>query len=180
MALQTSGAISLNDIHVEAGGTTGTAVSINDADVRGLISASAGSEMDFTDWYGASAATVEIDNGSLSDVQLGGLASAEFRLNTNGTITTTGNLTSYSDTNWYEPTTTGIGSSYQVQVTASGDTSSLTGTLNSYQTISSARSWTLETSSIQQSVTLSVSVRDVATSTVQDTATITMTVESGL
>ena len=179
MALQTSGAISLNDIHVEAGGTTGTAVSINDADVRGLISASAGSEMDFTDWYGASAATVAIDNGSLSDVQVGGLASTTFRLNTDGTITATGNLTSYSDTNWYEPTTTGIGSSYQVQVTASGDTSSLTGTLNSYQTISSARSWTLSTSTTPQAVTLSVSVRDVATSTVQDTATITMSVESG-
>lgn len=179
MALQTSGAISLNDIHVEAGGTTGTAVSINDADVRDLISASAGSEMDFTDWYGASAVTVEISNGSLSDVQVGGLASTEFRLNTNGTITATGNLTSYSDTNWYEPTTTGIGSSYQVRVTASGDTSSLTGTLNSYQTISSARSWALSTSTTPQAVTLSVSVRDVATSTVQDTATITMSVESG-
>lgn len=179
MALQTSGAISLNDIHVEAGGTTGTAVSINDADVRDLISAGAGSEMDFTDWYGASAATVAIDNGSLSDVGFGGTSQVTFTLNTNGTITATGNLTSYSDTNWYEPTTTGIGSSYQVQVTAGGDTSSLTGTLNSYQTISSARSWTLSTSSIQQSVTLSVSVRDVATSTVQDTATITMTVESG-
>ena len=180
MALQSSGAISLNDIHVEAGGTTGTAVSINDADVRGLISASAGSEMDFTDWYGASAAGVEIDNGSLSDLQSGGgLSSAQFRLNTNGTISTTGNLTSYSDTNWYEPTTTGIGSSYQVRVTATGDTGSLSGTLNSYQTISSARSWTLSTSTTQKSVTLTVTVRDVATSTVQDTATITITVESG-
>jgi hypothetical protein len=120
MALQSSGAISLNDIHVEAGGTTGTAVSINDADVRDLISAGAGSEMDFTDWYGASAATVAIDNGSLSDVGFGGTSQVTFTLNTNGTITATGNLTSYSDTNWYEPTTTGIGSSYQVQVTATG------------------------------------------------------------
>lgn len=179
MALQTSGAISLNDIHVEAGGTTGTAVSINDADVRDLISASAGSEMDFTDWYGASAATVEIDNGSLTDFSPGGAASTTFRLNTDGTITATGNLTSYSDTNWYEPTTTGIGSSYQVQVTATGDTSSLSGTLNSYQTISSARSWTLFTAAETKGVTLSVSIRDVATSTVQDTATITMSVEGG-
>ncbi len=57
MALQSSGAISLDDIHVEAGGTTGTSVSINDSDVRGLISASSGAKMDLSDWYGASNVT---------------------------------------------------------------------------------------------------------------------------
>ena len=57
MALQSSGAISLNDIHVEAGGTTGTPVNLNDSDVRDLINASAGSTMDFSDWYGASNVT---------------------------------------------------------------------------------------------------------------------------
>lgn len=57
MALQTSGQISLNDIHVEAGGASvsGTACNINEADIRGLISASSGAAMDFADWYGASA-----------------------------------------------------------------------------------------------------------------------------
>lgn len=57
MALQTSGAISLNDIHVEAGGTTGTQASINDADIIGLISKSSGAQMSFSEWYGASAFT---------------------------------------------------------------------------------------------------------------------------
>ena len=37
MALQNSGAISLDDIHVELGESSGTQVSINDSDVRGLI-----------------------------------------------------------------------------------------------------------------------------------------------
>lgn len=54
MALQTSGAISLNDIHVEAGGTSGTLASINDADIRGLISKTSGAQMSFNEWYGAS------------------------------------------------------------------------------------------------------------------------------
>jgi len=56
MALQTSGAISLNEIHIEAGGSgvSGTSCTINDADIRGLISASSESEMSFDDWYGAS------------------------------------------------------------------------------------------------------------------------------
>lgn len=54
MALQSSGQITLDDIHVEAGGTTGTQASINDADIRGLVGATSGSEMQFSDWYGAS------------------------------------------------------------------------------------------------------------------------------
>lgn len=58
MALPTSGAISLNEIHVEAGGTTGTLASINDADIRALIGKADGAEMSFSEWYGASAGTV--------------------------------------------------------------------------------------------------------------------------
>lgn len=56
MALQTSGAISLNQIHVEAGGTSGSQASINDADIRALIGKSSGATMSFSEWYGASAA----------------------------------------------------------------------------------------------------------------------------
>lgn len=54
MALQTSGAISLNDIHIEAGGSSGTNASINDADIRGLISKASETTMSFSEWYGAS------------------------------------------------------------------------------------------------------------------------------
>ena len=66
MALQTSGAISLNQIHIEAGGTTGTQASLNDSDIRGLISATSGSTMSFDDWYGASASTHTITQGTYS------------------------------------------------------------------------------------------------------------------
>ena len=54
MALQNSGQISLNDLHVEAGGTTGTQCSMNDSDIRGLLNASANSQMTFSGFYGAS------------------------------------------------------------------------------------------------------------------------------
>ncbi len=54
MALHTSGAISLNDIHVEAGGTSGTTAAINDSDIRGLIGKASGATMSFSEWYGAS------------------------------------------------------------------------------------------------------------------------------
>ena len=54
MALQTSGAISLNDIHVEAGGSSGSSATINDTDIRALISKGSGASMSFNEWYGAS------------------------------------------------------------------------------------------------------------------------------
>ena len=54
MALQSSGQLSLDDIHVEAGGSTGTQAAINDSDIRSLISASSATEMEFADFYGAS------------------------------------------------------------------------------------------------------------------------------
>lgn len=68
MALQTSGAISLNDIHVEAGGTTGTTASVSDSDIRDLISLAADTEADFSDWYGA-AAEVDLTSAGLVNGQ---------------------------------------------------------------------------------------------------------------
>ena len=56
MALPSSGALSLNAIHIEAGGSSGTLCSINDSDIRGLIGKSSGATMSFNEWYGASAA----------------------------------------------------------------------------------------------------------------------------
>lgn len=56
MALQTSGAISLNDMNVEANNPyhSGSNTSINDADIRGLIGKASGATMSFNEWYGAS------------------------------------------------------------------------------------------------------------------------------
>ena len=55
MPLQTSGAISLNEIHVEAGGSSGTQASINDSDIRALINKASGATSSFSNFYGASA-----------------------------------------------------------------------------------------------------------------------------
>lgn len=46
--------LSLNEIHIEAGGSTGTNASINDADIRALIGKVASTTMAFDEWYGAS------------------------------------------------------------------------------------------------------------------------------
>ena len=57
MPVPSSGAISLNQFHVEAGGSSGTTASINDADIRALIGKASGATMSFNEWYGASAAS---------------------------------------------------------------------------------------------------------------------------
>lgn len=68
MALPSSGALSLNAIHIEAGGSSGTTASINDSDIRGLISKGSGAQMSFNEWYGASntiwTTTVTVGSGN--------------------------------------------------------------------------------------------------------------------
>lgn len=54
MPLPSSGAISLNQMHVEVGGTSGTTCSINDSDIRGLIGKASGAASSFSNFYGAS------------------------------------------------------------------------------------------------------------------------------
>lgn len=56
MTLPTSpSSLSLNEIHIEAGGSSGTTCSLNDADIRDLLGKSSGASMSFNEWYGASA-----------------------------------------------------------------------------------------------------------------------------
>jgi len=51
MTTPTSGAISLNQLHVEAGGTSGSSVSLNDSDVRRLKDGSSGASSTFSSFY---------------------------------------------------------------------------------------------------------------------------------
>ena len=59
MTLPSSGTLSLNAIHIEAGGSSGTSCSINDSDIRNLIGKGSGASMNFAEWYGASSFTAE-------------------------------------------------------------------------------------------------------------------------
>lgn len=56
MPLPGSGQITLNEVHVEAGGGTATSAAINDSDIRSLIGASSEqNNLSLSDFYGASA-----------------------------------------------------------------------------------------------------------------------------
>lgn len=62
MTLPSSGQLSLNQIHIEAGGSSGSQVSLNDTDVRGLISKGSGSQNAISEYYGASSAPAHTDD----------------------------------------------------------------------------------------------------------------------
>jgi len=60
MPLPSSGAISLNQIHVEAGGSSGTQASLNDTDIRAIIGKSSGASNAFSEYYGVSASAPSV------------------------------------------------------------------------------------------------------------------------
>ena len=60
MPLPSSGAISLNQIHVEAGGSSGSLASLNDSDIRDMIGKSSGAQNSFNEYYGVSASTPSV------------------------------------------------------------------------------------------------------------------------
>lgn len=97
MALQTSGQISLNDMHIEAGGSSGTEVSLNDSDIRDLVSASSGSEMSFDDWYGATAETVMTSAGTVNGQPQRKQISASSFISAGGTLRIPSNMWVWSD-----------------------------------------------------------------------------------
>lgn len=66
MALQTSGAISLNDLHIEAGGSSGTTCSLNDSDIRDIISKASGATNSFFEYYGQSSETLLTSGGNVN------------------------------------------------------------------------------------------------------------------
>ncbi len=98
MALQTSGQISLNDIHVEAGGTSGTQASLNDSDIRNLIDKSSGAQNSFSEYYGASAATDLPTSGSQinGQAQLKQITVSDY-ISSGGTLNVPSNLWVWSD-----------------------------------------------------------------------------------
>ena len=105
MALQTSGPISLNDIHVEAGGSSGTSASINDTDIRGLtpasgktINDSSGTQIDFFNFYGATAETSLPTSGSTinGQVQLKQISASTY-ISSGGTLRVPSNMWVWTD-----------------------------------------------------------------------------------
>ena len=117
MALPGAGnSLSLNQMHIEVGGTSGTTCSLNDSDIRGLINKSAGAAMAFNEWFGASASVSDfsttLTTGHTSHSSTVGYvtstSAAKGFISTSasqpmfGTSTNNiGSLSSYSNTNYF-------------------------------------------------------------------------------
>ena len=108
MALATSGALSLNQIHVEAGGYSGTTASLNDTDIRGLTAASGrtinstqGTNIDFADFYGAYALVIDLNASGTCGTNTVTTGSGKFATTTTyngiGTTFSSANIGSWSD-----------------------------------------------------------------------------------
>jgi hypothetical protein len=105
MSLPTSGTISLNDIHIVAGGTSGTTCTINDSDIRGLIGSTLGTQVSFSDFYGVSAYDVRFNASSFSSSHIvpnGDIASVLFQVSGKGTTSITGDFSRSGV--WISPT----------------------------------------------------------------------------
>jgi len=108
MTLPASGTISLNEIHVEAGGSSGSLCGVNDADIRDLISKSSGASMSFSEWYGVSRETHTLTQGSYS-----GSGINYYGYFINGSISPTTFGSSYTIDHFYRKTVTGQAAGYE-------------------------------------------------------------------
>jgi hypothetical protein len=104
-----------------------------------------------------------------SAIGTGGSSTVTITANTNGTLTVVGNGSIIDGSvtpnpGWYSPTTTAIGSSYQIRITPTAG-SFTSGTVNTWLTISSARIWTVSTTGLQ-SVDFTIEIRDTSAGTV--------------
>ena len=98
MALQTSGAISLNDMHIEVGGTSGTTCSLNDPDIRALISVDGNTNQSIQQYYGKSSETQLPTSGSTvnGQVQLKEITASSY-ISSGGTLRIPSNMWVWSD-----------------------------------------------------------------------------------
>ena len=112
MTLPSSGAISLNQMHVEAGGSSGSQVSMGDTDIRDMVLAPSFTQNSFSTYYGAKRAfvlSVYVGYGNINNIatqyspasttRTRGYNDGEFSNRTPSTYGTIGNVNSQSNSN---------------------------------------------------------------------------------
>lgn len=130
--------------------------------------------LDFAD------ATITISNQSISDLA-SGTAYAYYTVNTNGQIQQSTDINGTNPTNleqWCTPVTGA--SNFEVRVSNVTGAGLDTGTINTWLPLSSTRTWGMEESVSGQSklTSFTVEIRKIGTSTILDSATIDLSVES--
>ena len=83
-------------------------------------------------------ATVTINNGTVSNFQVGGSSTASITFNSNGTVSSVGNAGTYT-TDWIDPTSAAP-DDYEIRATISSGTMT-SGTFGSWLALTSNRTW---------------------------------------
>lgn len=119
--------------------------------------------------------TITLSDANLSSISAGD-ASASVTFSSDGYATGVAGFGDFSDT-WATPPATNIGVDYEIYCAFSGDTP-FGAARNSWLSLSSGRSWALSSTSGEKSTTLTITIRDAATQTVQDSATYILVVQA--
>jgi hypothetical protein len=168
MALPASGEIHFNEIHIEAGGTTGTQCSLEDTDIRALIGEASLDQHAISEWWGASAAEVTWDTTSRiitgSDDFFG--PDVGIRIQDDGEVYVMTNGVSYSKwayEDWESTATATTGSNYELRwnyVSGSGTLSSTFGTVNTWIDLGTDLTCVLAGASTDKNRTISIEIRE--------------------
>lgn len=187
MALQSSGAISIDDIVAEFGGSAPDGLTeyyrggtyVPDTGANSGVPTSGAISLE--DFYGASAVTIvaafdqSIYNAEDSTPSLS-LASISF--NTDGTITVSGTDASPTSGTWATGGTV-TGGDYEIRATLSSGSTPTGPSMGTWNALSTIRTWSMAVSgSSSDGCTLAITLRDTATQTTQDTCTVNITVDS--
>ena len=98
MPLQDQGVpISLNDLHVEAGGTTGTICSLNDADIRDIIGKASEATNSLLEYYGQSSEEQLTSGGTINGQAQRQEITASSFISSGGTLRIPSNMWVWSD-----------------------------------------------------------------------------------
>ena len=97
MALQTSGPISLDNLHVEVGGSSGSNCSLNDSDIRSLISRGANTQQSLLEYYGTSNEIPLTSGGTVNGQTQRKQISASSFISSGGTLSIPSSMWVWSD-----------------------------------------------------------------------------------
>lgn len=163
MTLQSSGAISLANVNVELGRSSTAQISMNESAVRSLAGVPSGA-IKMSDFYGKSSATIFIQNESIFDFTGGARqATTGYRLTSTGAVQYLINATWTTLYNWVSPTS--AAGDYEVIVNNVSGSGLTTGTVGSYEALTTTRQWTLiATIGNGELTTFEVTIRKVGTS----------------
>lgn len=142
MSLPINGPISMDEIHIVAGGISGTEVSLNDTDVRNLAQIpTTFTEISFSDFYGKGSSGVRFEPEIFNLTQNSSTsATATIRLKPDGVIRYTDEILGLIDGSWIEelPADPSI---YTVVATLTGEGIPQTGTFDKHLPLNVRQTW---------------------------------------